>query len=321
MSTKKNKGIVPECKDERLRYVPTKCGKCIECRKERKREWRIRMSEELKNNRKALFVTLTFSPKEMDTLANELFKKTSLNYEEENELAKTAVRRFLERIRKVTGKSRKHWLITEKGEDYDRIHLHGIMWCEDYLVRTQWKYGFIYIGQYVNDKTINYITKYILKEDEKHRGFQGKIMASPGIGAGYENGENAKRNRFKGEHTNEMYKLNNGIELPLPKYYHDKIYTEEEREKLWIIKQERGYRYIAGEKVSTDNLEEWDNLTRYYQDRAKRLYNENPEEWEIQKQRRKLERMKIARLKMRRDRKNTEVPEVSEVPEVPEVLD
>ena len=57
-----------------------------------------------------------------------------------------------------------------------------------------------------------------------------------------------------------MYKLNNGIELPLPKYYHDKLYTEEEREKLWIIKQERGYRYIAGEKVSTENLEEWENL-------------------------------------------------------------
>lgn len=278
------------------------------------------MNEELKKNRNALFVTLTFSTEEMNKLAYELFRKTELNYEEENELAKTAVRRFLERIRKLTKKSRKHWLITEKGEDYDRIHLHGIIWCEKPLIKL-WKYGFTYIGEYVNDKTINYITKYMLKEDEKHRGFQGKVMASAGIGSGYENSRNAKRNAYKGEYTNEMYKLNNGIELPLPKYYHDKLYTEEEREKLWIIKQERGYRYIAGEKVSTENLEEWENLTKYYQDRAKRLYNENPEEWEMEKQKRKLERMRIARARMRKGKKNPEVPEVSEVPEVPEVLD
>ena len=71
----------------------------------------------------------------------------------------------------------------------------------------------------------------------------------------------------RGKETKETYKLENGSELPLPKYYHDKIYTEDERENLWIIKQERGYRYIAGEKVSTDDLEEWDNLTKYYQQR------------------------------------------------------
>ena len=100
-----------------------------------------------------------------------------LNYEQENELCKTAIRRFLERIRKKTQKSRKHWFITEKGEDYDRIHLHGIIWCERELIDL-WGYGFTYIGDYVNDKTINYITKYMLKVDEKHKGFQGKIMAS-----------------------------------------------------------------------------------------------------------------------------------------------
>ena len=64
------------------------------------------------------------------------------------------------------------------------------------------------------------------------------------------------RDRYRGKETKETYIMENGTELPLPKYYHDKLYTEEERENLWIIKQERGYRYIAGEKVSTDNLEQ-----------------------------------------------------------------
>ena len=48
MYTKKNQGNVPKCKDERLRYVPAKCGKCIECRREKARNWRIRLAEELK---------------------------------------------------------------------------------------------------------------------------------------------------------------------------------------------------------------------------------------------------------------------------------
>ena len=97
-----------------------------------------------------------------------------------------------------------------------------------------------------------------------------------------------------------LFRSEDGTELPLPKYYHDKIYTEDEREKLWIIKQERGYRYISGEKVSTDNLEEWDNLTRYYQKRAEQLYGDNPKDWEREKVKARLEKMRLARLKSRK---------------------
>ena len=102
MYTKKNQGNVPECKDERLRYTPTKCGRCIECRKEKARNWRIRLAEELKNNPDALFITLTFSEESYQKLSWELFKKSkeNLNYTEQNEMCKTAVRRWLERIRK-----------------------------------------------------------------------------------------------------------------------------------------------------------------------------------------------------------------------------
>ena len=44
----------------RTYYVPTKCGRCIECRQQRQREWIVRLSEELRENNNALFVTLTF---------------------------------------------------------------------------------------------------------------------------------------------------------------------------------------------------------------------------------------------------------------------
>ena len=36
----------------RTYYVPTKCGRCIECRQQRQREWIVRLSEELEHKMK-----------------------------------------------------------------------------------------------------------------------------------------------------------------------------------------------------------------------------------------------------------------------------
>ena len=46
----------------------------------------------------------------------------------------------------------------------------------------------------------------------------------------------------------EYYRLPNGVELPLPEYYRKKIYSEEEREKLWI---EKPYRDWETDRKST----------------------------------------------------------------------
>ena len=89
---------------------------------------------------------------------------------------------------KKTGKSIKHWFITELGhEKTERLHLHGIVWGigTDQLIKEKWSYGITYTGNYVNEKTINYITKYMTKIDEKHPDFVGKVLCSKGIGAGY----------------------------------------------------------------------------------------------------------------------------------------
>ena len=56
-TTKKNKGVVPPCPDERIRYVTAACGECYECRKQKQRAWVTRMTEELKQNPNAGFYT------------------------------------------------------------------------------------------------------------------------------------------------------------------------------------------------------------------------------------------------------------------------
>ena len=52
-----------------------------------------------------------------------------------------------------------------------RIHLHGIIWTEltEEQFEKEWGYGWIFFGYEVNERTINYIIKYITKRDEDNQ--------------------------------------------------------------------------------------------------------------------------------------------------------
>ena len=52
--------------------------------------------------------------------------------------------------------------------------------------------------------------------------------------AGYLKREDAKRHVYKKGETNESYRMRNGGKLNLPIYYRNKLFTEEEREKLFL---------------------------------------------------------------------------------------
>ena len=69
---KKNGGYIPQVKDERTLWIPVGCGVCIECTKKKRREWQVRLSEELRNNNeKAYFITLTYNNESFIKLCNE----------------------------------------------------------------------------------------------------------------------------------------------------------------------------------------------------------------------------------------------------------
>lgn len=263
-STVKNGGNIPPIRDERVKKVPIGCKKCIECKKKRKREWQIRLLEEIKNNREGSFVTLTFDNENYKKIYKK-FEKHVSGYELDNQIATYAVRHFLERWRKKYKKSVRHWLITEiGGKGTENIHLHGIIWTKDIEeIKRIWGYGFVWTGytkdeknvNYLNEKTVNYITKYMLKVDIQHKEYEGKILTSSGIGRGYENTYNAKKNKYLEGNTKETYICRNGVRVGLPIYYRNKIYTEEEREQLWIEKLDKEERYILGRKVKVDTIE------------------------------------------------------------------
>lgn len=267
LPNKKNGGNVPTPSDKRALYVPIGCGNCIECRQQYARQWVVRLNEELKHNRNCIFITLSFSEQSLQALC-----AIDTNVKDVNAIATKAVRLFLERWREYDGRARKkelhgeerkkihgrackHWLVTELGQnETERIHLHGIIWDNKphspcytrEKIEQLWKYGNIYIGDYCNERTINYIVKYISKIDEKHKTYKPVILASKGLGEAYTKSNAADLHKYQGELTKDYYTLNTGQRVQNPIYYRNKLYTEDERERLWMQKLNKQTIYVRG---------------------------------------------------------------------------
>ena len=93
-ANKKNGGIIPPLpllydketdriiQDERVKYIATGCGNCIECRNQKKRHWQVRLLEDIRHNKNAIFVTLTFSDESIAKLTKELDIKKEASYQD-----------------------------------------------------------------------------------------------------------------------------------------------------------------------------------------------------------------------------------------------
>ena len=112
---KKNRGQTPVPIDGRAAFVPIGCGMCMECRKQKTNEWKLRLAEDIKVNQNGKFITLTFSEESYVELMTEIqngLKKQLTGYALDNAIATKAVRRYLERHKKQHGKSLRHLVIS-----------------------------------------------------------------------------------------------------------------------------------------------------------------------------------------------------------------
>ena len=98
----------------------------------------------------------------------------------------------------------------------------------------QWKYR--------DWETINYVSKYMTKKDMDNPEYTGKVLCSPGLGAGYIK-RIGKRHEWNEENTKEDYYTRQGTYIALPKYYKYKLFTEDQREQLWIYRENSGKKY------------------------------------------------------------------------------
>lgn len=261
LPNKKNKGIIPSYSDERVKYVTIGCNQCIECIKKNGRDWTVRLYEEIKHNTNCKFVTLTFSNESLEKISKILKPNAT-----DNDKAGYAIRHFLENWRKKYGKSLRHWLITELGHNgTERIHIHGLLFTDEIEeIKSKWFYGYSYVGSYVSQQTVNYIVKYITKKDFDHMNFKPQIFSSAGIGSNYLNNRNKIENQIHydvidnklvTDRTNEMYRNAQGYKIPLPIYFRNKIYSERDRENLWLDKLDKQTRFVMGIKVDVSTHE------------------------------------------------------------------
>lgn len=291
-ANKKNRGIIPPCLDKRVMHVPIGCNRCMECRKKKGRDWQVRMNEELRNTKlKGYFMTMTFSDESLVELENVLNKRgcNLEGYDLDNKIASLAVRRFTERWRKKFKKSVRHWLVTEIGSNNtERIHIHGIIWTnEDKLdIAERWGYGRVDTGKYVNAESVGYIVKYLYKVDKKHKDYVPKMYVSNGIGSGYLNRADSKLHKVeKGVKVIEVYTTREGKKLALPIYYRNKIWSDEERELLWLEKLDQEVRYINGMKIDiSENQDEYFKVLEAAQAKNKWLgYGNGTVNWDVRR--------------------------------------
>lgn len=288
-ANKKNKGIPPKARDPRVKMVPIGCGNCMECKKQRANGWRTRILEEIRQKPgKGIFVTLTFSDESLVKLERDLRKRGCEleGYELDNEMVKLAVKRWSDRFYKKNKRRPRRWMVTEIGGKYSqRIHLHGIIWeaFTQESLEDIWKYGNVWIGDYVNEATGNYIVKYMTKVDKKHPDYKGIVLTSPGIGKGYFDRMDWKNNVYVPGETREYYRTRKGLKVALPIYYRNKLYTEEEREKLWIEKLDKCERWVNGIKVIVQSDKDLDYFLRVQaqeQEKNRRLgYGSDKVDW------------------------------------------
>lgn len=295
--TKKNGGVIPPIPDKRVTMVSIGCENCIECRMQKAREWKVRLMEDIRRRTNGKFITLTFSDESIAELSDIEGKTRGLRgYELDNAIATVAMRRFLERWRKKYEKSLRHWAVTELGQNgTENIHIHAIVWTDEDAkeVARVWQYGHMFPNDwrenYVTERTVNYIAKYVSKVDRLHRGYKSKILTSPGIGQGYEITGAGRLNRFKGEKTREVYVTRQGIKLALPIYYRNKIYTEQEREKLWIQKLDKEERWVCGIRIRANDFERYIRTVKAARKDSEALgYGSNKISWDREKYERQM---------------------------------
>lgn len=296
---KTNKGIVPDPTDIRALTIETHCGECEECRKELQNKWYQRLSNHLKVKSGKL-ATFTFTDEAINELTVKYQKKYNTTEKPDaNDILSLAFKLYSNRYLKKYKVRPKGFWISELGskkvkrrkdgtlvKGTERIHFHAIIFTEvpEKEIQKLWKYGNIDFGKYCNERTINYILKYVTKIDEEHLGYKPIIRASQKMGTNYLKTWDAEQNRYKtnGE-TNTTYRNPSGNRTGLNKYYRDKLYTDLQREDIRMKKLDEGIKYINGKKYDYKteqqkiNFEK--NLEYFRQENIRKGYGDRSEKF------------------------------------------
>lgn len=241
---------------ELTKKVP--CGKCRVCLKRHAAGWTFRLLQEAQNSSTCSFVTLTY--------ADEQIPVTQDGYQT---LVKEDLQKFFKRLRKRTHNKIKYYACGEYGKNTNRPHYHMIAfnlpyrWLQnwdqpDNPIVQEWGKGLIHIGQ-GNELTMRYVTKYVMKKQQK-RQYNSELpefaIMSKKLGIKFLTDDMKKylKSNLKG------YVEINGYKVALPRYFREKVFTDEERKLLAKVAQderERKFKKTFNGDITTQD--QWVN--------------------------------------------------------------
>lgn len=211
------------------------CNKCYGCRWNKQAAWIYRIKKEAEQHCSAFFVTLTY---EVQPVKNGI-----------PTLVKSDFQKFMKRLRKINQGQIKYFACGEYGGKTHRPHYHAILMGVDNRekIDKSWSLGMIHIGE-VEEASISYTTKYMLKSAETIEGREPNFqLMSKGMGKNYLTENMIKWH--KASPTNRVYiALRDGVKIPLPRYYREKIYSEAEWNEISyhrLIDLENSEKYLT----------------------------------------------------------------------------
>lgn len=205
--------------------IAVPCGKCAVCLSNRRNEWIIRLSEEMKQHNIAAFVTLTYNDE-------------SIVYGSKYPtLVKEHVQLFIKNLRYRVGKIR-YYAVGEYGTNTKRPHYHLIIFglhplnnlkdVQESWVSEKKSRGNVMCAE-VNVKSISYVAKYHVNKSDYPEGSLPPfplMSLKPPLGIGY---IDSKKKFHLGNVQNAFYPEKEK-RLKLPRIYKDRLYSKDERE-------------------------------------------------------------------------------------------
>lgn len=205
------------------------CGRCLQCRIDKRNEWTWRLMAEIRNQ-PAAFLTLTIDD-------DNLLPSRSLY--------KSSVQRFMKRLRKrFHGRKFKYFFVGEYGELDNRPHYHAIivgLSCGVPLsrdvgdipaVRSCWPFGFIKMVP-ASKGSIRYVLKYMdkMQDDDSFKLNYPTLLPpfrlmSKGIGVSWLASQVDSLRDSSGSFFFD------GAWRPLPRYYKERVFTPSELEAM-----------------------------------------------------------------------------------------
>lgn len=222
-------------------WVP--CGKCNFCLKSKRAAWSHRLYQELKVAESAAFLTFTYAD---EFLVYDVAGRFPA-------LEKSHVQNLFKRIRKhesrLGRKAVRYYSVAENGGQFGRPHYHALIFNlhQDTLgkIADVWGKGFVHHGK-VEPASIAYVCGYVINKEEDRECLETRTfpfaLMSKGIGRNYLTPQMRRWHKRR----KAGYAMQYGYEVPLARYYKDKIFTTLERQTIALEMEKRmNERYVT----------------------------------------------------------------------------